>query len=350
LTEAEFYCIILFREGESDMKRVLPFKLTDYLFTYNYGVQYYGVLLNNPQGVKQLYNQYIIPYLYDDGSYQEMNYYFLNDDTPVELDPNHGLSPIFQEQVSLNKEELPSNEYKEMFIDRVKSAIDSNFYFVGWWDEYFIPGTVYYKNERFSHDYCIIGYDESHFYGAGYYSGYPKVIPITYNDFFEANMALPIDHAFLWKLNHDYIFNLDLPLIYRGLESYLSGLVPNTEKRDYSLHVFGKNVLIKLSEIIERDNRVDIRFVHTLKQHKLLMKERIEYIYNLYEIPKGTEIETLYSLDIKIQQVFNMCLKLRITRSNRTGMMIAQSLKEIVSEEERVYPVIMQKILSAKTM
>ena len=73
------------------MKKLLPFQLTDYLFTYNYGIHYYGVLLNNPEGVKFLYNQYIIPYFYDDGSYQEMNYYFLSDNTPVKLDPNKGL-------------------------------------------------------------------------------------------------------------------------------------------------------------------------------------------------------------------------------------------------------------------
>ena len=323
------------------MKKILPFQFTDYLFTYNYGIHYYGILLNNPEGAKLLYNQYIIPYLFDDGSYQEMNYYFLSDNTPVELDPNKGLPPIFEEKVILNKETTKSfKERKLEFLDLVKNTIDEGKYFIGWWDEFYVSGTHYYNSKSFSHDYCIIGYDDSCFYSVGYYSGKPQVISVAYDDFFQANDALSINHALIWTLNPKYIFNLDLKMICKGIESYISGVVPNTENRDYSLHVFGKNVLYKLSEIIERDNYIDIRFIHTLKQQKLLMKERIEHIYRTYSINDKVHLETLNKIYEQISIIFNLCLKLNITGSNSISVNISNGLKKIVQEESVYFEIL----------
>ncbi|MBE6572767.1 MAG: hypothetical protein E7652_00060 [Ruminococcaceae bacterium] len=265
----------------------------------------------------------------------------MSDETPVTFDPNNGLPPIYEEKIVLNKETGKSLiDRKLELINLVKNSIDDEKYFIGWWDEFYIPETQFYHSFNFSHDYCIIGYDDCCFYCAGYYSGYPKVITVTYNDFFEANEALTINHALLWKRNPNYIFNFDLNLVIRGLESYITGKVPNTEKRDYSSHVFGKNVLLKLSEMIEKNNCVDIRFIHTIKQQKLLMKMRVEYIYNLYNFSDSNELEVINSIYQQIQHIFNLCLKLNLTGESYISSKISRKLNDIVASEEKIYPVL----------
>ncbi|MNW60327.1 hypothetical protein D3C74_383000 [compost metagenome] len=106
----------------------------------------------------------------------------------------------------------------------------------------------------------------------------------------------------------------------------------------YSHCVFGIDCYSYIHEyyksLLKKEVRFDVRYIHNVWEHKLLMTKRIEYMNNNKVIELSQEIVSQFkSVENRAQTLRNLMLKFHLNGDNKHIHSIMDGLSEIVEQE-----------------
>lgn len=183
------------------------------------------------------------------------------------------------------RQELFPKTYRAIFgdiIEELKRAISLGNYPYGSYNEEFIPGKVHYQKRYYSHNYLLIGYDDSEqaFVSVGYLEDHRfQRYRIAYEDMRRALETLqsPKIVSELYRFNPDAKFELNLPRVTRELSNYLASVPTLGGDFDWGLSVYEK--LTAFFDSLGNDGKpLDIRQTRGIMEHKFFIKMRVEYL------------------------------------------------------------------------
>ncbi|OPZ86074.1 MAG: hypothetical protein BWY74_03742 [Firmicutes bacterium ADurb.Bin419] len=211
-------------------------------------------------------------------------------------------------QQVLEYKEFERNYFENVYIiDFIESCIEQGNYIFTYIDEYYIDNAMYF-GKHFVHDTFIYGYDRKKqqisVIAYDNNSNFSKYT-ISYSSFesaFSAAMKTTENkeswnekYCVLYKCKYDnnYEYKFNLKKFLENLSDYLYSV--NTalkDKPDYQLYlskdnIFGINVydgVLNHLNGIEKGSQLFYPSIHTLYEHKLALKERLQYISNNFGI------------------------------------------------------------------
>ncbi|MCP1132410.1 hypothetical protein NKT34_03850 [Paenibacillus polysaccharolyticus] len=212
--------------------------------------------------------------------------------------PEHHFNPWFKDSQRLHRD-LILKSIPDL-ISFIKDQINSNYYILTHVDEYFIPNTNSYNNDRYTHAVMVFGYDDStrEFQLAGFFNDriYSQTT-VSYDEFKKAFEECHIyddylNFTHLLKINPEYhngkIYNFSISYFAECMENYYTSFNEMKNFQSfytpelYSDRTFGLNIYKKLTAFLalnlsEKLN-LETRFLYTLKEHKKFMNLKINYI------------------------------------------------------------------------
>jgi hypothetical protein len=170
-------------------------------------------------------------------------------------------------------------------ISIIEECLTKGIYIYGFYNEKYIPGKSAYKKTDYNHEYIIYGFDSNKkiFVSIGYSnSGKYEEFEISYEDYMESICHMSVFDIYLIELNKDFDYKLDINYIITDLEEYLSSINSREENKSklYGLKCwrqFIENIQLRIKE----NKDIDLRHSKLFYEHKMLMKKRLEYLYEL---------------------------------------------------------------------
>lgn len=245
------------------------------------------------------------------------------------------------------------------FVKWATKLIDDDWYIMGYYDEYYIPGKVSYKSKHFRHTMLIYGYDDELevFYAMGYtkdgkYSSYT----LTYGEFLssinvefdrerEAYIKEGIDKIEFeaFKLNPEFDFTFDLKQLYTSLLDYI-----NSQDSGYLRKKGFKYGFDCEEEFVnyinsQRGKVLDERYSRFFMELKELMVRRLEYL----TIERIVPAEILYeykSICEQQKKIHLLFIKYNLTHNESIIDRLAEIMNKIIDVEKSILPRIKDEI------
>lgn len=260
-------------------------------------------------------------------------------------------------------------QHPEGILQFIMDRIDKDWYVELYLDEYFLSSKRAYQRFHFPHEILIYGYnkEEAKFNTIGYnertiYGHYE----IGFEEFLEAYKNCFRDQVwekvpyqkflYLLQYNSNYEFPFDTRLVIDSLKEYLSGynssnhfraLKPPTVAPNEGLYSYGTDLYKRFNEFLqykvgEQKQEMNVRFSHTMWEHKKIMLQRIQYLGEKGLLSDKAEYYSEFEkVEKKALIVLNSCIKYQIKPSE----IVLQSLLETSSEVEQMERVILNKLI-----
>ncbi|MEK5034032.1 hypothetical protein MKY96_21450 [Paenibacillus sp. FSL R7-0302] len=254
-----------------------------------------------------------------------------------------------------------STNLSQFFVD----AIDLDNYIYGIFDESCIAGSLVHQKKISPHELFIFGYnleeqmfDVADFTFTGKYS-YTKA---SFEQVEQAylNIDAPKDYLeegrgglHLLSFFNKASYHFDTSLVAETLNDYL--LSKNTSERFRMMDnprdfVFGMKVYedIKhyLDLLLQNKDKYDIKPLHVLWDHKVMMLKRIQYMKSRKLMNNADIIYNNYKQIVQNMLMFrNMLLKAQLTRNSELIKKIIIGLDDIVSKERCVVEMMLDNLI-----
>ena len=157
-------------------------------------------------------------------------------------------------------------------------------------NEYYVPQLEAYKKQEHIHESLIFGYDfeNKSIHMMSICNGKPKIIEILERDLIKAWTKVPIvSFEYSPDINE---YQLDIFHIYDEICDYLNGF--NSSERhkyisEFDTGVFGMNIYNDILHNVRQKEvfLTDVRIAYLIKEHKLCMLKRFEYLKEWGLIP-----------------------------------------------------------------
>jgi len=313
---------------------ILPYNLKPILCAYQPEAFLCGILFSkNEKYLPYLLSHYIQFIYYEDyATYRtRLNY---NNFYENWLFKNHGL-------ISFNCLSIPyfiTESERIDFVKIVSDVLHDGYYIMGIYNEYFIPGKSAYNSHHFDHDYLIYGVDEEkqEFYSAGYLQdGFYSTFTIPFDNYNKSLHTTNRPYHIFWflKFNNDLELSFNINTVKQGLWNYLNSYKPDNSKNTYGLQAI-ESLITLFEEMKNKQNDVDLRSLFALKEHKQLMRIRLNYMMEKNHIKRDEHI--LVEYDQMIQQsemALSLGMKYNITKNQSTVDKICGILHENMKME-----------------
>lgn len=174
-------------------------------------------------------------------------------------------------------------------LDYIKECVDKEHYVELSINQYYIKSRAEYSNVHFFHQNLIYGYDDmkKELLLLGFdNNGYPELTTISYSNFLNYyNFTKKFSKIYLIKYNQDgNIYNFDITYVREMLKQYLEGsnssmylqFIMQMEHRTYGIKIYDEWMKEEWLPHFVSDKRI----LHLFHEHKLCMKERIEFLYH----------------------------------------------------------------------
>lgn len=211
-------------------------------------------------------------------------------------------------------------------LDFVRFCLKRNKYLSLHLNEKYVPEKWAYGNTDFEHESLIYGIDDEkkQLYLMGFNKNQTfEPYTLSYSDFSLAykNIICNKDLVMLSYKIPDLAFTLDTKRIVAFLNEYLLGI--NSTYRETLMYdemnwVFG----IKIYDVMI-DNVVklkDKKISYLLSEHKMIMKERVRYLYNRQKLNK-IDFEELFEMATNIEELSQvllmLCIKFKIASNEK---------------------------------
>lgn len=227
-------------------------------------------------------------------------------------------------------------------------------------DAFYIPSyKIFYQRFHQPHPILIYGYSENHFLIADHFeSGKFCFSACTFEELLEAIVNLERDEVGyhsdldgcieLIRFRDDYhltcksFMNIDIEMIRRGLESYLSSS-PISYFRGANNHCYGQNVykLIKenLASLQNSKSFIDLRSIHNVWCHKKIMLQRIQHLID-NKLLAGNDLYYFLSEYSSVEKTsnshLNLLIKYSITRDSKIIYNISDSIDRLLTLESKI--------------
>lgn len=199
----------------------------------------------------------------------------------------------------------------------------------------------------FDHQCLIYGFndDEKFYQSIGYLNSPNRVyhyIPykITYDEYEDAllNVQSGVVELLFYKVNKDFILpSIDLENILKLFQQYLDSDIPEYTTRDDLREIiangelkFGISAWDELAKYIENidiGKTIDMRYVRSYMEHKLLMKKRIDYLFNHYGIANSPIVEETSKIYRASQNIMALSIKFNLTKNIKLLKKISDKIK-----------------------
>ena len=293
----------------------LPFNIHTIANTYQPEAFISGIVFSQSQKhMPYFLSNYIRTVYYVKNEGTILNYYM---DNPLLI--NDGL-------ISSDYAVIPQLCVKDLDISKIaKCSLDNKKYVFGVFNDEYIPEKSSYQRFYFQHDYLLYGYDENGFISAAYLrDGFFKEFHISFEDYNLAVRTLGSDQ-YIRFLTYDAESDLCFipKMVKNALSDYLHSRNLKQDKTIYELMRLNSLLMSLTSSMI------DIRSVCFLKEHKNLMKMRLEYMHNHEHIEFDAKILSDYADMVKeLQKAILLAMKYNMTHKYH----ITQSLKDIIGK------------------
>ncbi|MEV5027399.1 hypothetical protein [Paenibacillus sp. LPE1-1-1.1] len=245
--------------------------------------------------------------------------------------------------------------YKDGMVDFLIDQLNMNKYVEFTVDEFFIPGTSFYKKFTMGHQILVHGYDlnKKTFNIATFIQEQFTIdAEISFHELLEAFQNAPWFFCFLIRIPDEPIKPvMDITKICNTIENYLAGRrSANDESRQgqdtsvYGIRIY-ECVTAYVDCLINRKTHYDVRPLHLLWEHKKLMKMRIEAMEaaDLLNPEQGvtvryTEVESL----VRISRA--LLMKYQITKGINLLDKIKVNLKKTLELETELLTEVLDMI------
>lgn len=239
-------------------------------------------------------------------------------------------------------------DIKEIIIE----MLNKGYYLSATVNEFYIPTRTFYGVKDFYHDILIYGYDiqKKVFNTAGYdESGYFKIMECDM-DIALKSMAeclvvkkeRPFFHFFKPKYKETHF---DLFIVKNSLNHYLSATPLERRSYDGYYGIGAYENLIRLFSEAYKENKYwrEASF-SMLLEHKIMMKNRIEYIQGLgVDLPPFL-LEEASNIVARAKVIELQYLKLKLTRKEDTYLGIIDKIEFLAEKEEKMLSCLLQQI------
>ena len=246
---------------------------------------------------------------------------------------NYYIAPFLNYRYNMSNPWLEQHYVPRDYIDNSKGIFDfirfclkENKYLSLHLNEKYVPEKCAYNNNDFEHESLIYGIDDNK--KMLFLMGFNKnqtfeAYTLSYGDFILAYNHV-ISKKELVMLSYkipDLACTLDSKKIVVFLKEYLLGI--NSTYRETLIYdemdwVFGINIYDVMIDNVKKLK--DKKISYLVLEHKIIMKERIKYLYRRHKLNKK-DFEELFDMisDIEVlSQVFLMlCIKFRVTSDDK---------------------------------
>ena len=311
----------------------LPFNTNTFANTYQPEAFVSGIVFGeNQKHLPYFLSNYIRPVYYKNGA-TALNYYI---DNPFLL--NHGL--IKRDYTIVPKTCLQAVNWSNV----ARNALDNNKYVFGSFNDEFIPQKSSYNKQYFWHDYILYGYDDCGFISAAYLAdGHYHEFKIAFDDFNCAVKTLR-EHQFMHFLEYDNSISLDfmLDLVINAFRDYITSKELNNDGTTYGLNAFR----LFANEVKNTKEEIDLRSICFLREHKLLMKMRLEYMMNNnYIQPDSAVIYKYNDVYIQLHKAVLLSIKYNITKNTNLLSHIYDIITRSLVQDQKILADILSNIL-----
>lgn len=295
----------------------------------------FSILQNNPASFNWIYSNYINVYCLHDSGHNDkilfMDYF------PCDLHCFFDCPYVYGQALTRRTIRSVHEDIRIFFINALKSGN----YIYGIFDE----GKLFHTS-KFRHELFIYGYnEEADTFSVADFTltpGYPKYGYKKYPSeaVCQAYHSIEESEDYLWdrkgglllvQARENGLYDFDAVLVKKSLMEYLSGynsfynyrmrMKPYTDK-EYGVDVYAM-ISNNIKSSVTGESLLDVRVLHNLYDHKVLMLNRMEYmIANRYlAMPPGI-LNEFESIKQKVDILWCMALKARIndTQSNKDAV------------------------------
>ncbi|MNO50748.1 hypothetical protein D3C76_411320 [compost metagenome] len=309
------------------------------------------------------YNEKTAPWVLSNYIQMRFDKDFINSPVPYTFYAyEHHLSPwLLDEEFSRNT----LNFFKFDIVSWVKNCIDQKKYVYIYLDEYYMPGRTCFGKVNYAHENLIFGYDDNLqlFDVLGFDDqNIFKPVQLTYDNFVEAYMGIEkmiynekfnkqntteeslnyFNTVKLFRVNHSGLYAFNYKLTTNTLKDYVNGT--NTSELFSMIlepkwhFVFGTDCYSYIHEyhksLLNKEVDFDVRYIHNVWEHKLLMTKRIEYMNNNKVIEISQDIVGQFkSVENRALSLRNLMLKFRFSEDPKHIHSIMDGLSQIAEQE-----------------
>lgn len=303
----------------------LPFNLKTETNTYQYEAFVSGILFakNRKHWPYFLSNYIRIVHYFNSGTV--LNYYA---DNPLLL--NDGL---IQDELAI----LPMvcAERGADIAAIAVNALENGKYVFGLYNEELVPEKRSYKVNYFVHDYLLYGYEGDAFISAAYLKDqHYREFRLKMEDYNRAVFTQEANvYLHLFSYNEESSLGFDFEKVIKDTRAYL-----NSQKFTDDETIYGLDAIkFFAKEIGEDEIDLDVRSVCFLKEHKNLMRMRLEYMRDNGYISLSHDVAEQYAeMAKRLHQGVMLAIKYNITHDKHILERLAQTLRESAEQDERV--------------
>lgn len=310
----------------------LPFNANTFANTYQPEAFMSGIVFaKNEKHLPYFLSNYIRPVHYI-SALTKLNYYI---DNPFLL--NHGL--IKRDYIAAPVTSLQVVDWASI----ARNALSNYKYVFGLFNDEDVPQKPCYNKRYFPHDYLLYGYDNDGFISAAYLNDkHFHEFKITYNDFNSAVRSLKQDQ-FIHLLEYDNSLSLGfMPnLVKEALNDYITSKNMTQDGTIYGINAFKYFA----EELIHNRTRIDERAICFLREHKLLMKKRLEYMMEEKYIKYDIDTINKYDLNInQLQKAILLTIKYNIRNNSGILSQIHNIIINSIIQDESILPNIISQL------
>lgn len=260
--------------------------------------------------------------------------------------------------------DIPIDIIRDDIIKFILERLNNMFYVYLEVDTYYISLYNEYQKTHRIHWLYICGYDSNNFTFMcfdNFAGGAFKLRDIDWKEIVEAykgsymqylkqekNVLCPSVGIFKVILcseekNNPEVKNINLKRIVCLLENYLGETSKNLPYKNSEYYIYGIEVyreLIKFTDEIKE--KLDIRAFYAMKDHKALMKWRLEYLEDKYSVNFSEEISGYIELTNKLSKIillivkYNLAKKKDLLQKKRMLKKVREYLFQCVAEEREL--------------
>lgn len=215
------------------------------------------------------------------------------------------------------------------------NALENGKYVFGLYNEELVPEKSSYKVHYFVHDYLLYGYEGDAFISSAYLKGqHYREFRLKMEDYNRAVFTQEANvYLHLFSYNEESSLGFDFEKVIKDTRAYL-----NSQKFTDDETIYGLDAIkFFAKEIGEDEIDLDVRTVCFLKEHKNLMRMRLEYMRDNGYISLSHDVAEQYAeMAKRLHQGVMLAIKYNITHDKHILERLAQTLRESAEQDERV--------------
>ena len=224
------------------------------------------------------------------------------------------------------------------------NALESGKYVFGVYNEEEVPGKNAYHNYYYLHDYLLYGYEDGSFISAAYLKGgHYREFKLKIEDYNRAIFTQePNIYLHMLHYNKESTLGFNFEKVIKDTRDYL-----NSKKFTDDETIYGLEAIELFATETDKNSchKLDVRSVCFLREHKNLMRMRLEYMRdNGYISLSNDVIEQYNEMTERLRQGVMMAMKYNMTYDKHILERLGQILRESAAQDERVLGDILSRL------